>query len=63
MMQACAFEILYQEDQAKCIQKRRERDRLRKQKSRAKAAEITTPLGPAQISKVYIAGKVSSTEQ
>ena len=52
MMQACAFEILYQEDQAKCIQKRRERDRLRKQKSHAKAAEITTPLGPAQISKV-----------
>ena len=52
--QAHALETLNQKHKARIIQDRREKNRVRKQKSRAKLAEKTTPLqGPTEISKAY----------
>ena len=42
--QADMFNSLTREEQAKIVQERREKDRLRKQKSRSKAAETATPV-------------------
>ena len=53
-MRASALEIMNQEDKARVIHQRRERDRVRKQKSRAKLAGIKTPpQDPTKVSKPY----------
>ena len=53
-MKASALEMMNKEDKDRVIQDRREKDRFRKQKSRAKLAEIRTPPhDPAKVSKPY----------